>query len=207
MPDLRRDITRATCSTYDANADAYGEISEDYGRFPGLRQEVAGFADRAPYGPPVLDLGCGGGRDTRLLAALGRRVIAGDYAAGMLTWARSRSAGSSGFLRLDALSLPLRDRCVAGVWASGSLLHLPLALMGGALAEAYRVLVPGGITVISMRDGEGEGWRNGGSLEGERWFTFVGPQTFTGYMEAAGFSDIRVRFSGRSGWYVALGER
>ncbi|MFI6293087.1 class I SAM-dependent methyltransferase [Nonomuraea sp. NPDC050790] len=206
MPDLLRNITRATCSAYDANAEAYGEISEDYDQFPGLRQEVVDFAKRAPHGLPVLDLGCGGGRDTRLLAELGRRVVAGDHSHGMLTWARSRS-GTAGFLRLDALALPLRERCLAGVWASGCLLHLPLALMGAALAEVHRVLVPGGIAVISMRDGEGEGWRSGGSLDGERWFTFVGPETFAGRMEDAGFSEIRIRFSGRSGWYVASGGR
>lgn len=204
------EITRETCGCYDANANSYGEASEDYGRFPGLRAEVVEFARLAPRHLPVLDLGCGGGRDARLLASLGRTVIAGDYAPAMLEWARDRSRGEGrtlGFLRLNALALPLRDASVAGVWASGSLLHIPSAGMARALAEVNRVLAPAGIAAISMRTGDGEGWRKGGSLDGRRWFTFVDPDAFTGCLEAAGFSDVRVRFAGRAGWFIAIGTR
>jgi ubiquinone/menaquinone biosynthesis C-methylase UbiE len=203
-------ITRVTCDTYNANATAYGEVSEDYDRFPGLRAEVVDFASRALRDLPVLDLGCGGGRDSRLLSSLGRRVIAGDYAGVMLEWARSRSVSEgrpSEFLRLDALALPLQDGSIAGVWASGSLLHIPRVQLGQALAEVYRVLAPGGNATISMRSGEDEGWKHGGSLDGERWFTFVSPQTFVRHLYAAGFSDVQIRFSGRPGWFVALGVR
>jgi SAM-dependent methyltransferase len=210
MPDLLRDITDATCATYDANAASYGEVSEDYDQFPGLRDEVVDFARRAPRDLPVLDLGCGGGRDSRLLASLGRSVIAGDYAFVMLKWARSQSLKErcpSCFLRLNALALPFRGGSIAGVWASGSLLHIPMAWMGQVLAETHRVLAPGGIVNISMRSGEGEGWKNRGSLDGERWFTFVNPEVFAGCLDTAGFSDVRVRFSGRPGWFVALGVR
>lgn len=210
MPELTRDITRATCATYDANAHAYGEVSEDYAQFPGLREEVVDFARHAPQGLPVLDLGCGGGRDSRLLTSLGRRVIAGDYAPVMLAWARGRSVEDghpSSFVRLNALALSFQNGSIAGVWASGSLLHLPSARMDQALAEVHRVLVPGGVIRVSMRRGEGEGWKRGGSLVGERWFTFVDPELFAGSLDAAGFSDVRIRFSGRSGWFVALGVR
>lgn len=210
MPDLPRDITGETCATYDANAASYGELSEDYDQFPGLRDEVIDFARRAPRNLPVLDLGCGGGRDSRLLASLGRSVIAGDHAFVMLKWARSRSLKErcpSCFLRLDALALPFQGGSVAGVWASGSLLHIPMAWMGRALAEMHRALAPGGIIKISMRSGEDEGWKNGGSLDGERWFTFVSPEVFADCLKTAGFSDVGVRFSGRPGWFVALGVR
>ncbi|MFG2249789.1 class I SAM-dependent methyltransferase [Spirillospora sp. NPDC048823] len=204
------EITRQTCGCYDANANSYGEASEDYDRFPGLRTEVIEFARQAPHPMPVLDLGCGGGRDTRLLASLGRTVIAGDYAPAMLEWARSRSREEGrtlGYLRLNALTLPLRDESVAGVWASGSLLHIPSAGLERALAEVHRVLVPSGIAAISMRVGDGEGWKEGGSLDGPRWFTFVDPDAFADRLEAAGFTDVRIRFAGRAGWFIAVGTR
>lgn len=204
------EITRETCGCYDANANSYGEASEGYDRFPGLRAEVVEFAQLAPRRLPVLDLGCGGGRDARLLASLGRTVIAGDYAPAMLEWARGRSRDEGrtlGFLRLNALALPLRDASVAGVWASGSLLHIPSAEMERALAEVHRVLAPTGLAAISMRIGDDEGWKEGGSLDGRRWFTFVDPDAFTGCLEAAGFADVRIRFAGREGWFVAVGTR
>lgn len=206
------EITRETCDCYDANAKSYGEASEDYDRFPGLRAEVVEFARLAPRPLPVLDLGCGGGRDARLLAALGRTVIAGDYAPAMLEWARDRSRDEGrtlGFLRLNTLAIPLRDASVAGVWASGSLLHIPLAGMERALGEVHRVLAPTGIAAISMRIGDGEGWKKGGSMggDGRRWFTFVDPDAFTGCLAAAGFADVRIRFAGRAGWFIAVGTR
>lgn len=204
------DITRETCGSYDANANSYGEASEDYDRFPGLRAEVVEFARLAPRPLPVLDLGCGGGRDARLLESLGRTVIAGDYAPAMLEWARSRSreeGHTPAFLRLNVLALPFRDASVAGVWASGSLLHIPSVRLERALAEVHRVLTPTGIAAISMRTGGGEGWRTGGSLDGRRWFTFVDSEAFTGCLEAAGFTDVRIRFAGRPGWFIAVGKR
>lgn len=204
------EITRETCACYDANAGSYGEASEDYDRFPGLRAEVVEFARLASRPLPVLDLGCGGGRDARLLASLGCTVVAGDYAPAILEWARGRSREERhalGFLRLNALALPLRDASVGGVWASGSLLHIPSAGMERALAEVYRVLAPAGIAAISMRIGDGEGWKKGGSLDGPRWFTFVDPDSFTRCLEAAGFADVRIRFAGRAGWFIAVGTR
>ncbi|GAA4239344.1 hypothetical protein GCM10022254_59070 [Actinomadura meridiana] len=209
MSDIR-DITRETCGSYDANARTYTEASEDYEQFPGLHAEVVEFARLAPHHLPVLDLGCGGGRDSRLLASLGRTVIAGDYAPVMLDQARSRSTAGDrppSFVRLNALALPIRPASVAGVWASGSLLHIPVALMEHALTEIHRVLIPGGVTAISMRTGEGEGWRNGGSMEGRRWFTFTDPDTFTKYLGKTGFSDTRIHYSGRPGWFVAIAVR
>jgi ubiquinone/menaquinone biosynthesis C-methylase UbiE len=209
VSELARTITDVTCAAYDANADSYGPISEDYAKFPGLREEVTDFSLNAPPNLPVLDLGCGGGRDSRLLTSLGRKVIAGDYAPAMLRWAREQAADEHppSFLRLDALALPFQERSLAGVWASGSLLHIPRHRMRLALAELHRVLAPGGITTISMRDGDGEGWIHGGSVDGHRWFTFISPHGFGDLLKAADFSDVHVRFAGRPGWFVASGMR
>jgi hypothetical protein len=93
------------------------------------------------------------------------------------------------------------------VGASGSRLHLPAVRLERALAEVHRVLAPRGIAAISMRIGEGEGWRKGGSLDGRRWFTFVSPDAFASCLEAAGFADVRIRFVGRAGWFIAVGAR
>lgn len=207
MSDHSWKVVDATCATYDANASYYGEISEDYSRFPGLRSEVVEFARDALRGMPVLDLGCGGGRDSRLLASLGRDVIAGDYSSQMLEWARDQSVKNNcaaSFVRLNALTLPFQDCSIGGVWASGSLLHIPSACLNRSLMEVYRVLAPGGIAKISMRCGADEGWRFGGSLNGQRWFTLTEPDSFEKHLNAAGFTSPQIRFSGRPGWFVAV---
>ncbi|HEX2316769.1 MAG TPA: class I SAM-dependent methyltransferase [Thermomonospora sp.] len=204
------DVTRVTCASYDALAGEYADATEDYARFPGLRDEVVDFERALPPGPPVLDLGCGGGRDSRLLADLGRRVLAADFAMSMVRCARSRSAARSralGFVRLTMVDLPFADDRFAGTWASGSLLHLPSAVFPRVLAEVLRTLVPGGTAAISMRAGTGEDWRTGGSLAGRRWFTLVDPGDFARGMTRAGFRRVRIRETGRPDWFVAYGEK
>ncbi len=70
-----------------------------------------------------------------------------------------------------------------------------------------RTLVPGGTAAISMRAGEHEGWREGGTLRGRRWFTLVDPDGFAATMAAAGFRDVGIAFAGRDHWFVATGRR
>ncbi|GAA2097350.1 class I SAM-dependent methyltransferase [Actinomadura alba] len=203
-------ITIATCGTYDAMAVEYADVTDDYAKFPGLRDEALAFEKMLPLGLPVLDLGCGGGRDSRLLADLGRQIVAADFGMSMLQCARSRSSGQARdlhFVRLDMLELPFPANRFGGVWASGSLLHLPSTAIVSALSEIFRTLAPGGVAAISMRAGAGEGWRVGGTLAGRRWFTLVDPGDFTSQMKRIGFRHIRIRNTGRKDWFVAIGEK
>lgn len=200
-------VTRAT---YDRSATEYLAATEDYERFPGLREDVAAFAETALAGLPVLDLGCGGGRDSRFLAGLGRRVVAMDYSLAMLETMADRSrarADHTGFICGNSVALPFADGRFGGVWASASLLHLPSPDIPVALGEILRTLAPGGIAELSMRAGETEGWRAEGSLPGRRWFTFVQPDDFVSLMRQTGFGDVEARFSGRRDWYIAHGRK
>ncbi|MEV5703866.1 class I SAM-dependent methyltransferase [Actinoallomurus sp. NPDC052274] len=200
----------ATCRAYETHCRDYAAATSGYDAYPGLKDEVVAFEKEVQETLPVLDLGCGGGRDSRLLAGLHRQVVAGDICSGMLTTARELSADQPdaiGFVRLNTIRLPFRDGVFGGTWACGSLLHLPSSAIPQALAEVRRTLRPGGVTVISMRSGQGEGWREGGTLEGRRWFTFVDSDHFSATMTAAGFCDVRVDFSGRENWFVATGYR
>ncbi|MBC6456628.1 class I SAM-dependent methyltransferase [Actinomadura sp. HBU206391] len=192
-------------------AGEYADATDEYGNFPGLRDEVLTFEKMLPLGLPVLDLGCGGGRDSRLLADLGRQTVAADFGMSMLQCARSRSSSQARdlhFVRLDLLELPFPADRFGGVWASGSLLHLPSAAITRALSEIFRTLAPGGgVAAISMRAGAGEGWRVGGTLAGRRWFTLVDPGDFASQMKRVGFRRVRIRDTGRKDWFVAIGQK
>jgi SAM-dependent methyltransferase len=199
----------ATSATYARVAEHYADSTADYTNYPGLHEEVLRFESALPPGG-VLDLGCGGGRDSRLLARLGRPVIAGDISGEMLSCARRRSAGQAHdtrYVRMNMLALPFRNASLAGTWASASLLHLPSATIPRVLAEILRTLRPGGVAAISMRTGDHEGWREGDTARGRRWFTLVQPGDFSDAMRAAGFHDVAINHSGREGWFVAVGRR
>src|SRR6185312_10007330 len=80
---------------------------------------------------PVLDAGCGPGRDARALAAYGLPVLGVDLSQGMLDEAIERTArrlsrGAIRYALMDLRRLELPDRSCRGVWCSASLLHLPL---------------------------------------------------------------------------------
>jgi ubiquinone/menaquinone biosynthesis C-methylase UbiE len=106
------------------------------------------FLDEVPFPPDahVLDLGCGTGVLTRLLA---RRpgvssVIGVDPAPGLLDRARKSAAGvpNASFREADSRSLPFEDGTFHVVTCDSMLSHVPGPER--AVAEAFRVLRPGG---------------------------------------------------------------
>jgi SAM-dependent methyltransferase len=205
------DAVAETCAAYEREAPAYARATAGYDDYPGLGAAIESFADEVPSRLPVLDIGCGGGRDSRLLAGRGMRVVAADVSMAMLTQARARAESRPhrriGYVRLNMLDLPFPDTRFGGVWACASVLHLPSRDIPRALCNIWRTLVPGGSVALSMRAGEGEGWRSGGTLPGRRWFTFVDPAGFATELAQVGFRDVEIQFVGRRDWFIALGRR
>ncbi len=84
--------------------------------YPHRDQEEAGRAielilsrsDLAP-GSLVLDLACGAGRHSAVLASLGRRTVGLDLSMPLLSRARHRASGAMGFIRGDMRLLPFED--------------------------------------------------------------------------------------------------
>jgi SAM-dependent methyltransferase len=94
-----------------------------------------------PPGRLTLDIGCGEGRVTRDLRVAGHRVIGVDSAPSMV--AAAREADSSGeYVEASAAELPFDDDTADLVVAFMSLQDMDD--MPGAVAEAGRVLEPGG---------------------------------------------------------------
>lgn len=100
----------------------------------------------------ALELGCGTGRQTRLLAAGGkfssilalevdRRQHEKNLAIGDLPGVRFALGGAE--------DIPAVDAGFDAVFLFKSLHHVPMALLGQAFAEMHRVLAPGGLVYIS----------------------------------------------------------
>jgi ubiquinone/menaquinone biosynthesis C-methylase UbiE len=95
----------------------------------------------------VAEIGCGPGRGTMYLAALGIDVTAVDISAASLARARKR-APKAGFVRATAMTLPFSDAYFDAVVADGVIHHTPDAR--GAFAESARVLRPGGYLYLGL---------------------------------------------------------
>ncbi|MFF2354675.1 class I SAM-dependent DNA methyltransferase [Kitasatospora sp. NPDC058115] len=142
---------------YDAVAADYAE------RYGGAlatatwdRAVLAAFAElvTAAGGGPVAELGCGPGRITGHLAALGLDVSGLDLSPRMVELARAAHPEIP-FRVGSLLDLPYGDGALSGVVAWYSIIHTPAEHLPRAFAEFHRVLAPGAPVVLAFQAGEG----------------------------------------------------
>lgn len=133
---------------------AYDEIADWYereflvGRRAGGRPDADPLGvDRAlrdllgPGGGTCLEIGCGTGVHAGTVRELGWTPVGVDLSAGMLRHARGRLATA----RADAERLPVRNGAVPA--AVAVMVHTDMPAYPAVLAEAARVLRPGGVLV------------------------------------------------------------
>ena len=104
----------------------------------------------------VVDVGCGAGKTTRELAALGATVLAIEP--DPIQAAKNREAEPAPgvtFFEARAESLPADSGSMDGVFFFRSLHHVPIDAMEAALAEAARMLKPDGFLCVMEPEMDG----------------------------------------------------
>lgn len=104
--------------------------------------------------PRVLDAGCGAGRLLPYLESRGCQVTGIDIAGGMVAQARRRHP-TFGVSVGSLTRLPLADAAFDAYVSWYSTIHLPVDGLSAALAEAARVLRPGGRVLLAFQAGHG----------------------------------------------------
>jgi len=168
----------------------YAQIAADYAAANVERQKIqkgiSRFANLLPKDALVLDVGCGQGYDTAVLGRLGLRVVGLDYSIEMMKTGQIQAD----FVQADMVKLPFPRRA-NGIWACASFLHIPREEASAALEGFARVLLPGGILCLSVKQGEGEGWSEiSYGHRAPRYFVYWQPRQLDEALETAGFEII-----------------
>lgn len=172
--DEWRDANRMsdTVSAYDAHAGAFAA------QYESVSAETVHSAlieyIRRDSNLIALDVGAGSGRDAAWLASLGYEVVAAEPAAGMRVEAQRRHPDP----RIRWLDDRLPDLAVVHrlglafdlILLSAVWMHVPPPARARAFRKLATLLKPGGVVLISLREGpsepnrpmwHGTGWRGG----------------------------------------------
>jgi SAM-dependent methyltransferase len=188
------DLVAETQATYDRVADDYDRRtkvpSEEFLQF---RAEFL-----AAVTGPVLDLGCGPGRDVSWLREQGLAAFGMDLSRGML--ARALEHGVP-VVRGDLRRPPIRPGSLGGIWSNAALLHVPRDDVPATLQQWHGLIAPGGRLAISTSLGGDEGWElvpydgpgpEGGELH--RWFVHHDVDGLHQLLADAGFTVMSTGF-------------
>lgn len=164
----------------------------------GQARHLEGFLARLKPGSSILELGCGGGRDTAYMIEHGFLVDATDGAAAMVAKANERFNINTRQMTFDQLDAQER---YDAVWAHACLLHLPRADLPPVLSAIFDALKPGGLHYANYKLGDAD-HRNEGPDPLGRWANLPTPEWLEQRYLEAGFilvESLRYRGNGSDG--------
>jgi ubiquinone/menaquinone biosynthesis C-methylase UbiE len=148
-PTDQREVGSHVAAIYDAMQAEYDRIEDEFyfaSCYQVYRECVAAIASARPDGL-ALDLGCGTGKQTILLARRAGRVIGIDISERMIESARKRCEASPNvsFVCGDITRLPFEDGCVEAMLAYGDVIGHNFTAVDVVLKEMVRVCKPRGL--------------------------------------------------------------
>ncbi|TAK58731.1 class I SAM-dependent methyltransferase [Patescibacteria group bacterium] len=178
--------TDATKLNYETANDWHAEKSMQYG----WSSEIDTFLSLLPSKTQkILDVGCGNGRDIQTFLSKGFAVEGLDYTHAAVEGLRKKFPNET-FYEADMRKTGLASELYGGIWACASVLNLPKSEVSLALNEFKRLLVPGGILFLSVKEGEGE--RMVPDRGGERFFSFYKEEELSQIVQESGFKIQKI---------------
>lgn len=168
-----------TIDWYQTNAEAYFSETAHLDNSNLLSQ----FLKDVPRHAPVLDLGCGSGRDLKAMIDLGYQAIGLEPAPALAALAKQNAKAV--ILQMTAEDAVIPSESFGGVWACASLLHVDRGELPDLLARIAAWLKPAGSFYTCFKDGSHDTIDARG-----RHFTNFTLAEASALVEAAGFELI-----------------
>ncbi len=155
-------------------------------------------------GNKIVDIGCGAGRDATLFLQNNFDYTGLDASSEMLKEARKR-APTGKFILGNFYQLDFPDETFDGFWAAASLLHAPKTDIESVLNEILRILKPGGVGFISLKETQNidEGMIKEDKYGGiKRYFSFYTPKELGKILKKTGSVVIKnlIHKEGDTNW-------
>jgi ubiquinone/menaquinone biosynthesis C-methylase UbiE len=179
-----------TIHTYDLIAEEYAGTTKD---LPVGHRFLKGFMAKLPRGAEVLDVGCGPGRDAKILADKGFIVTGIDLSKNMIDIARSAAPGAR-FEVMDFRKISFEDHSFDAVWFNMALFHVPKADARVVIDGLHRIIKPSGSLFMSVKQGVGEGMEEDpryGSQE--RFYSYYSNSDVSDLLEQSGFRIRKIQ--------------
>lgn len=148
-----------------------------------LLDRPARFASLLDPASRVLDLGCGPGRDIRILSEAGHSPIGIDLNPAFVEMAQRHGEVVLGDIRdVSSIFAPLS---FDGVWAQASLVHLQKTEIENVLRDLRDLLKPKGLLYACVPATGETGWLD--ESDGRRWYTTWPDDSFQTAVKSTGF--------------------
>ncbi|MGE5722930.1 MAG: class I SAM-dependent methyltransferase [Sphingomonadales bacterium] len=148
-PEEAQLFDRETMQFYAREASVYAASGPG-----GENPRLAPFLARLPPSGRILELGCGGGRDSAAMLAGGFEVDPTDGVPEIASEAGRRLDRPVRVMRFDELDAV---EAYDGIWAQAALLHVPRPGLPLILRKIWTALKPGGCHYASFKSGGTEG--------------------------------------------------
>lgn len=178
--------------SYKKTIDVYDKLGEKY-LSDSLKiklPERDSFLKILPKKAHILDVGCGGGRDTKIFTQKGF-FVTGIDASGVLVNIAKKKVPTAVFKKMDVLNLKFKPESFDAIWAQAILLHLKRKDVPKALKSFYKILKLGGYIHVNVKQGKGEEYvkekLSGGH---ERFYTYFSEKEIIDLIKNQGFKII-----------------
>lgn len=204
-----KDTVNEGGQAYDPSTiDFYSRTAETYTASGkgGVSRHLSKFLELLKPTSQILDLGCGGGIDSKAMMAAGHAVDSTDGTVEIAKKAEEFLGKPVRVMRFDELDAVNR---YDAVWASASLLHVPRGSLLHVLALIHRSLRPEGVHFASYKAGGVDGRDDNG-----RYFNFLSREQLVDAYERSAHWDIEEiveytggGYQGKTGPWIAVTAR